>query len=129
MAIPCNLIRIYAESQSNSSIEGSRPGGREYLLRGCLRNTMRQREPELGLQELLDVWSANIGSLLDFDDFEDLVSSIRAALVSLVRSNTWIDRKRARCLAAISWYKASTASVLDISRYSLYMLCVPDRES
>ena len=29
----------------------------------------------------------------------------------------------------MSWYKASTASVLDISRYSLYMLCVPDLES
>ena len=29
----------------------------------------------------------------------------------------------------MSWYKESTASALDISRYSLYMLCVPERES
>jgi len=43
--------------------------------------------------------------------------------------HTWIDLNRDRCLAAISWYSASTASVLDISLYSLYMLCVPERES
>lgn len=42
---------------------------------------------------------------------------------------TWIDLNRARWRAAMSWYNASTASVLDISRYSLYMLCVPERES
>lgn len=29
----------------------------------------------------------------------------------------------------MSEYRASTASVLDISRYSLYMLWVPERES
>jgi len=39
-----------------------------------------------------------------------------------------MDLKRDRCLAAISWYMVSTASVLDISRYSLYMLWVPERE-
>lgn len=40
-----------------------------------------------------------------------------------------MDLKRARWRAAMSWYSASTASVLDISRYSLYMLWVPERES
>ena len=43
--------------------------------------------------------------------------------------HTWRDLNLVLCLAAISWYKASTASVLESSRYSLYMLWVPDRES
>lgn len=43
--------------------------------------------------------------------------------------STWIDRNRARCLAAMSWYKDSTAKVRDTLRYSLYILCVPERES
>ena len=42
---------------------------------------------------------------------------------------TCTDRNLALCLAAMSWYMLSTASVRDISRYSLYMLCVPERES
>lgn len=102
----------------------------EDLLRDSLGNTVRQREAEILLQYLLDVWSANVGRLLDFDDLEDLQIAISLVLVQHVREElTWIDRKRARCRAAKSWYKARTASVRDISRYSLYMLCVPDLES
>ena len=33
---------------------------------------MRERERQLLLQELLDVWAADIGSLFDFDDLKDL---------------------------------------------------------
>jgi len=55
-----------------------------------------------------------------------LTSSVFSSSTTL---RMWIDLKRERCLAAMSWYRASTASVLDISRYSLYMLWVPDRES
>ena len=40
-----------------------------------------------------------------------------------------MDLKRDLWRAAMSWYMASTASVLDISLYSLYMLWVPERES
>ena len=43
--------------------------------------------------------------------------------------HTWIERKRAQCLAAISWYMLLTASALVRSRNSLYMLWVPERES
>jgi len=45
------------------------------------------------------------------------------------KRHTWMLLNRARCRAAISWYSASTASVLLSSRYSLYMLCVPERLS
>ena len=41
----------------------------------------------------------------------------------------WTDLNRDLCRAAMSWYICSTASTRDIALYSLYMLCVPDRES
>lgn len=49
--------------------------------------------------------------------------------VSSHRVLTWIDLKRARWRADMSAYRDSTASIRDISRYSLYMLWVPERES
>lgn len=33
---------------------------------------MRQREAEVRLEELLDVWPADVGVLLDLSDLEDL---------------------------------------------------------
>jgi len=81
--------------------------GSEDLLRDSLGNTVWQREAEILLQYLFDIWSANVGSLLDFNDLENLQIAISLALMQHVREElTWIDRKRARCRAAKSWYKA-----------------------
>ncbi len=93
---------------------------------------MWQWELQVLGDELLDVWAFDEVGLLEFDDFEDLAETSLARLHPLVErwfALTWTDLNLARCLAAMSWYNASTASVRDISRYSLYMLCVPDRES
>jgi hypothetical protein len=92
---------------------------------------VRKREFEVLGEELLDVGALDVVGLLEFNNLEDLfaVWSARSIGTRTQIKHTWIDRKRDRCLAAISWYIASTASVLDISRYSLYMLWVPERES
>jgi hypothetical protein len=85
---------------------------------------VRKREFEVLGEKLLDVWALDVFSLLEFYDFEDLFVPRLVGCLPIVKFEgpTWIDRKRDRCLAAMSWYKASTASVLDISRYSLYIL-------
>lgn len=99
---------------------------------------MGQRELELLGQELLDVGALDIVGLLELDDTEDLIGVVSFLLdIPGYQSrgerggmvHTWMDLKRARWRAAMSWYRASTASVRDISRYSLYMLWVPERES
>lgn len=90
---------------------------------------MRQRESQVLGEELLDVWAADVVSLLDLDDLEDLHVLSAPAVQWLRIILTWIDLNRDLWRAAMSWYMASTASVLDISLYSLYMLCVPERES
>lgn len=84
---------------------------------------MRKRELEVLGEELLDVWATDVVSLLDLNDLEDLHLSLASFRVSSTqKSLTWIDRKRDLWRAAMSWYMACTASHLDISRYSLYML-------
>jgi hypothetical protein len=92
---------------------------------------VRKREFEVLGEELLDVGALDVVGLLEFNNLEDLftVGSVCSMATGEHARRTWIDRKRDRCLAAMSWYIASTASVLDISRYSLYMLWVPERES
>lgn len=100
--------------------------------RSALADAVGEREPEVGGEELLDVWAADVLVLLDLDHTENLrVSPKISANPSAkgVGGRTWMDLKRARCLAAMSWYMLLTASALDKSRYSLYMLWVPERES
>lgn len=93
---------------------------------------MGEREREVLGDELLDVGALDVLGLLELDDTEDL--SLVLVTSDLSRQagggvRTWIDLNRARWRAAISAYSASTAAALEVSRYSLYMLWVPDRES
>lgn len=99
---------------------------------------MRKGEFESFGAELLDVLTSEVGGLLDLDDFENLKRKSTGQIAYSIqfehtshgeRELTWIDLNLARCLAAKSWYRDSTAAVLDMSLYSLYMLCVPLRES
>lgn len=94
---------------------------------------MRQREGEVLGGELLDVGALDIVGLLELDDAEDLSPAVSGNASNSREAgrekHTLTDRKRARWRAAMSWYMDSTASHLDISRYSLYMLWVPERES
>jgi len=95
-------------------------------------HTVRQREFETRFEKLPNVRTANVVGLFNFNHTEDLVDSMRNSsnkTCTKLKQHTWIERKRARCLAAISWYKLFTASALVSSRNSLYMLCVPERES
>ncbi len=80
--------------------------------RARLGDTVRKRETKLGNQKLLDVWALHIGGLLYLLDADDL-NTIGKVLyscqykVSTQHANihTWMDRNRARCLAAMSWYR------------------------
>ena len=94
---------------------------------------MGQGEGEVLGGELLDVGALDIIGLLELDDAEDLVLGVSGnapnGMAARRGKHTLTDRKRARWRAAMSWYMDSTASHLDISRYSLYMLWVPERES
>lgn len=73
--------------------------------RADLRDTVGKREPELGNEELLDVWAADILRLLNLDDTEDLSKKYQhtPTCLEIPLKRTWIDRKRARWRAAISW--------------------------
>lgn len=75
--------------------------------RADLRDAVGKRELELGDEELLDVRAANVLGLLDLDNAEDLhegkTLQIFARYTLSTQERTWIDRKRARCLAAMSW--------------------------
>jgi hypothetical protein len=104
--------------------------GRKDLLSGLLGSAVGKREIEVLGEELFDVRAADKVGLLDFDNFQDL-DEVNGLDQNNERENkrTWIDLNRDLWRAAISWYRASTASVRDISRYSLYMLWVPERES
>lgn len=54
-------------------MEGAGPLGNKHLLCRALRHAVRQRELQVLGNELLDVRAADIGSLLEFDDLEDLM--------------------------------------------------------
>ena len=94
---------------------------------------MGQRERKVLRGELLDVGALDIVGRLELDDTEDLTAAVSGDASDSGEAgrgkHTLTDRKRARWRAAMSWYMDSTASHLDISRYSLYMLWVPERES
>ena len=91
---------------------------------------MRKRELEVLGEELLDVWSADVVDLLDLNDLEDVDGPESSAVTGghvLVPTQQSVYAGALE-LMAIS-HIACTASQRDISRYSLYMLCVPERES
>lgn len=52
--------------------ESSGPGRGEDLLVGVPVDTGWERELEVLLEELLDVWAADVVGLLDFNDLQDL---------------------------------------------------------
>lgn len=54
-------------------MEGAGPLGNKHLLCRALRHAVRQRELQVLGNELLDVRAADIGSLLEFDNLEDLM--------------------------------------------------------
>lgn len=68
-------------------------------------DTVRKGELEALGEELLDVRPPDVGGLLDLDDLEDLfILLVACSLVSTaVEEHTWIDLKRARWRAAMSW--------------------------
>lgn len=97
---------------------------------------MGKGELETGLQELTDVRPLDVVLLLNLGDPQDLhghifpISSRRKQKAPNPGLGlTWTDLNLALCLAAKSWYKASTAPTRESSLNSLYMLWVPDRES
>ena len=74
--------------------------------RADLGDTVRQWELETGLEELLDVRAANILGLLDLHNAENLgkMNEISRGVEKQLRPwRTWIERKRARWRAAMSW--------------------------
>ena len=81
--------------------------GREDLLAGGLGDTVGKGELEALGEELLDVGAADILGLLDLDDLDDLRELVsnggRRHGASMMPKRTWIDRKRARWRAAMSW--------------------------
>lgn len=66
---------------------------------------MRQRELEVLGEDLLDVGAADGLGLLDLDNLEDLHVPVSTARCGIVRAGalTWMDLKRERWRAAISW--------------------------
>ena len=79
--------------------------GGEDLLAGGLGDAMWEWELEVLGEELLDVWALDIISLLELNDLEDLdMVLVRLMAYSrFVAKHTWMERKRERWRAAISW--------------------------
>jgi len=53
-------------------VEGTGPLGGKHFLCRALRHAVWQRELQVLGDELLDVWTADIGSLFELDDLEDV---------------------------------------------------------
>ena len=81
--------------------------------RADLLDAVGERELELGHQKLLDVGAADVLRLLDLDNTENLCDpsvycpgrsrGAKRVEISRRQTHTWIDRKRARWRAAMSW--------------------------
>lgn len=81
-------------------------GSAEDLLVADLGLAVRQREGQVLAEELLDVGALDIIGLLELDDTEDLHVGLvksRGLVGRAVGSRTWMERKRARWRAAMSW--------------------------
>jgi hypothetical protein len=88
--------------------EGGRAVGSEDLLADGLGNAVGKGELEVLGEELLDVGAADVLGLLDLDDLDDLQGIVshdetRQHEASMGWRRTWIERKRARWRAAMSW--------------------------
>jgi len=81
--------------------------GSEDLLANGLGDAVGKGELEVLGEELLDVGAADVLGLLDLDDLDDLQGSVskdgRQHRARMMPGRTWIDRKRARWRAAMSW--------------------------
>jgi hypothetical protein len=68
---------------------------------------VRERELEVLGEELLDVGTTDVRSLLDLGDLQDLWGFIRICVYGSddvgAGKLTWMDLKRARWRAAMSW--------------------------
>lgn len=64
---------------------------------------MGQRELEVLLEELLDVGAADGVGVVDLDDLEDLHTVLDLPSVRRRETHTWMEPKRARWRAAMSW--------------------------
>lgn len=73
----------------------------------ALDDAVGEGEAEVRGEELLDVRAADVDSLLDLGDAEDLhgerVSSWSPSARRFETGRTWTERKRARWRAAMSW--------------------------
>lgn len=88
-------------------LEGGWSLGSEELARGLV-DAVGHGELEVLGEELLDVGAADIGGLLNLSDLENLFVEIpvsNQSSASLCRGGvlTWIDLKRERWRAAMSW--------------------------
>jgi hypothetical protein len=68
-----------------------------------LCDAVREGELEVGGHELLDIGPADVLGLCDLNHTEDLAGSQLVSKEKKKKRLTWMDRKRARCLAAMSW--------------------------
>jgi hypothetical protein len=76
----------------------------EDLLGRCLGNTVGEGEADALLEELLEVRALDVGGLLNLNNLEDLLKeSAYKYSQRLDGLHTWIDRKRERWRAAMSW--------------------------
>lgn len=53
---------------------------------------MRERESELFGEELFHVWAFDVDRLFDFDNFEDLIQSVRISHLDRVWDVTYMNR-------------------------------------
>lgn len=85
--------------------ECGRAGGAEDLLVADTGNTVGKRERETLGDELSDVRALDVVNLLDLDNAQDLGFTLADAVSSILilELRTWMDRKRARWRAAMSW--------------------------
>ena len=85
-------------------VEGRWTLGGEDSGTGSLGDAVWKWELEVLGEELLDVWALDVLSLLELNDLEDLFYVLEAAFMQFRRwYRTWMERKRERWRAAISW--------------------------
>ena len=99
------LLRQPAPPKEQSLVECVWPMSDEGA--ATLLHTVWEREMEAWGKQLLNVRTADVLGLLDLNNSKDLKTSTRCQSVlshrNVIVERTWIDRKRARCLAAMSW--------------------------
>lgn len=99
---PQNLAQPSPKPETFLS-EGGRSLRAEHLLAASLGNTVREREAQALLKELLDIGALDVLGLLDLNNTENLRQCVSTFSVPQHRAMplnlcvlTWIDLKRAR---------------------------------